>query len=59
MGFNKIEYDNQYAKEKYDRIPVIVPKGDKEKIKTAAEERGYKSTNEFIKALIYKEIEKE
>lgn len=59
MGFNKIEYDNQYAKEKYDRIPIMVPKGDKEKIKAAAEKRGYKSTNEFIKALIYTEIEKE
>lgn len=58
MAFNKVEYDNKYAKEKYDRIPIMVPKGDKNRIKAEAEKRGYKSINEFIKSLIYKEIEK-
>ena len=58
MAFNKVEYDNKYAKEKYDKIPIMVPKGDKDKIKAEATKRGYKSINEFIKSLIYKEIEK-
>lgn len=45
MAFNKVEYDNKYAKEKYDRIPIMVPKGDKDKIKAETTKRGYKSKN--------------
>ena len=56
--FNQTKYVNDYTKEKYDRIQVLVIKGDKEKIKAAAEKKGYKSTNDYIKALIYADIEK-
>lgn len=58
MTFNQSKYVNEYAKEKYDRIQVLVTKGDKDKIKAAAEKKGYKSTNDYIKALIYADIEK-
>ena len=31
--FNQISYQNEYIKEKYDRINLTVPKGRKEEIK--------------------------
>ena len=37
--FNQIAYQNNYKREKYDKIEVIVPKGEKEHIfcKTGSE----------------------
>ena len=37
--FNQISYQNEYIKEKYDRINLTVPKGRKEEIKKKAEEK--------------------
>ena len=49
--FNQIAYQNDYIKEKYDRINLTVPKGRKEKIKKRAAAVG-KSVNEYINSLI-------
>lgn len=49
--FNQFEYQNNYVKEKYDRISLIVPKGRKEEIKKKAAAEG-KSVNEYINSLI-------
>lgn len=49
--FNPTKYKNEYTKSKYDRIEVIVPSGEKEKIKKYAEKKGM-STNAFITSLI-------
>ena len=49
--FNQIAYQNDYIKEKYDRINLTVPKGRKEEIKKKAAEAG-KSVNEYINDLI-------
>ena len=43
-------------KKAYDAIQVLVKKGDREKIKQYAAEHG-QGLNEFIKDLIYREIE--
>ena len=59
MKFDKVKYDNQYIKENYDRISVIVPKGQKELIKNKAKKKGFASINEYIKYLINKDVEKE
>lgn len=56
--FDKKKYDNNYAKENYDRILITMPKGEKEKIKIATEKKGYKSVNEYIRETIKKDIEK-
>ena len=48
----KSDYDNQYAKENYDRIIVQVKKGEKETIKAYAKEKGYTSLNAYMNALI-------
>lgn len=49
--FNQIAYQNDYIKEKYDRINLTVPKGRKEEIKKKAATVG-KSVNEYINSLI-------
>jgi predicted DNA binding CopG/RHH family protein len=54
-NFNQIAYQNNYIKEKYDRINLLVPKGGKEKIKQKAAEAG-KSVNEYINELIEREL---
>ena len=45
--FNQISYQNEYIKEKYDRINLTVPKGRKEEIKKKAASAG-QSVNEYI-----------
>ena len=49
--FNQISYQNEYIKEKYDRINLTVPKGAKEQIKAKAAAQGM-SVNEYINRLI-------
>ena len=49
--FNQITYQNNYIKEKYDQVRLLVPKGNREKIKARAEAKGM-SVNEYINRLI-------
>ena len=49
-------YINNYQKEKYDRITIIRPKGEKEKLSGIAKEKGYKNLTEFINAAVNSEI---
>ena len=51
---DRTTYKNQHIKEHYDRINLIVPKGQKENIKRIAEEMGM-SVNEYICTLIFKD----
>ena len=53
MGYNKVEYNNRYIKESYDRIMIVVPKGDRDKIKAWCKDQG-KSVNAVVTGLIYK-----
>ncbi|MBR5596621.1 MAG: hypothetical protein IKW30_04350 [Lachnospiraceae bacterium] len=46
--FDATKYKNDFQKEKYDRIIVNVPKGDKKKIDENAKKQGYKSLNAFV-----------
>ena len=57
MGFNKINYDNQYQKDNYDRIIVTVPKGKKNTIIEHYRKKEYESLNQYINALINKDME--
>lgn len=52
--FNQISYQNEYIKEKYDRINLTVPKGRKEEIKKKAASTG-QSVNEYINTFIDKD----
>ena len=49
---------NKYIANNYDRINLTVPKGDKERIKAAADKRG-ESVNAFIQRAIKAEMERE
>lgn len=51
------EVKNRYNSKAYDRIAVVVKKGEREAIKAFAEEQG-KSVNQFITDLIYSEMNK-
>ena len=56
--FDKVAYNNSFNAEKYDRISLMVPKGDKEIIKAHAEARGEK-TNAFINRAIRETMERD
>ena len=51
--FNQIKYQNEYKRQKYDRMEVLTPKGEKAIIKEKAKAAG-ESVNEYI----YKAIKK-
>lgn len=56
MAYNKIEYDNNMIKERYDRINFTAPKGWKEIIAKRSKEKGFKYPGEYIKDLIEKDL---
>lgn len=56
--FNKIAYDNAYIAKAYDRINLTVPKGQKEKIKAAADAVGV-SVNAYISKAIAEKMERD
>ena len=55
--FNATKYKNDFQKEKYDRIIVNVPKGQKVKIDEEAKKRGYKSLNAFVVEAIKEKLD--
>lgn len=58
MGnFNKQKYDNEYAKNNYDRCIFNVQKGKKAIIEEHWRARGYKSLNAYVNALIDADME--
>lgn len=57
MGFNQSKYANEFAKEKYDRLNIQVPKGKKSIIEEHYKNKGYKSLNAYVNDLIYRDIQ--
>ena len=55
--FDKIAYNNQFNANAYDRIAVVVPKGQKDAIKARAESQG-ESVNAYIWRLIQEDMKK-
>ncbi len=56
MAFNQSEYANNYAKEKYDRLNIQVPKGQKAVIEAHWKRLGYKSLNSYVNELIQNDM---
>ena len=50
--------NDKYNAKAYDRINIAIPKGDKEKIKTHAEQHG-ESLNGFVKRAIDETMERD
>ena len=57
--FDKVAYDNAFIAEKYDRINLTVPKGDKEKIKAHADRHYKGSVNKFIQSSIKEQMKRD
>lgn len=55
MGKTSAEAKNRYNKKAYDRIELVVPKGQKEIIKAHAEAQG-ESVNSFIHKAILEQL---
>lgn len=49
---------NKWNKENYDRIEIVVPKGKKDQIKTAADACG-ESVNSYINKAVEERMERE
>ena len=58
-AFDATEYKNKFQKEKYDRIIVNVPKGQKKVIDDYAKEKNYKSLNSFVVDAINEKMKSE
>lgn len=56
--FNETKYKTDFRRDRYDQIAVTVPKGEKKKIKAAAEKAG-QSVNSYVVDAVYKRMEKE
>lgn len=56
MAFNQSQYANKFAKEKYDRLNIQVPKGQKAVIEAHWKTKGYKSLNSYINDLITRDM---
>lgn len=52
------DYRNQFAKEKYDRLNIQVPKGQKAIIEKHWRKQGYKSLNSYVNDLIKADMNK-
>lgn len=48
MSFDQYQYINDYKRDKYDRISLLVPKGGKATLQKVVAERGEKSVNALI-----------
>ena len=51
MAFDANKYKNQYEKDNYDRILILVPKGKKADIKERAEELGITVSELIVRAI--------
>ena len=57
--FNKIEYNNSFIAQAYDRINLNVPKGEKDTIKAHAAQFDNGSINGFIKRAIKETMQRD
>lgn len=55
--FDSTKYKNDFAKEKYDRLNIQVPKGQKAVIEEHWRAKGYKSLNSYVNDLIQKDMD--
>lgn len=51
MAFNKMRYDNDYRREHYDTLTVLVPKGKRKELKEAATLKGLTVSQYVVEAL--------
>lgn len=57
--FNQSKYAQEYNREKYDRLSINVPKGQKQAIEAHRIAKGYESLNQYVNALIQADMNAE
>ena len=57
MGKSHTIAQNKYISKTYDRINLIVPKGEKKRIQTVAEQNG-ESVNALINRVVFAEVKR-
>lgn len=57
--FNQNTYINAYSKEHYDRVTILLPKGDKEKLKEVAKSNNMTVTQYLLMTRDFYERNKE
>ena len=55
--FDKIKYNNQYNGNKYDRVSLMLPKGQRDILKDIAIQKGYRGITGLVNDLIKMVIE--
>lgn len=50
--FNQSKYVNDFAKENYARLTVLVPKASKDAIQAHIDAKGYRSISDYFKTLL-------
>lgn len=55
--FDQFSYQNEYNRQKYDRIMIVLPKGQGELVRKRAEIL-HSSVNGYLRMLINKDLEK-
>lgn len=53
--FDQVKYQNEYKKKNYDRLELLVPKGEKAIIKEKAAAAG-QSVNEFVYSAVKEKL---
>lgn len=56
--FNQIKYQNEFNKANYDRVEIIMPKGQKAVVKEKAKAAG-QSVSEYVNQAIGERMERE
>lgn len=51
MAFDQNQYINEYKRENYDRLSILIPKGRKKDIKTIADSKGVSVSQLVVEAL--------
>ncbi len=51
-------YINNYQKQNYDRITILVPKGRKEELTKISKENGNRTLTEFINTCVKEKLER-
>lgn len=59
MTFKQFKYQNDYNREHYARLSINIPLSEKESVFEHWKKNGYKSFNDYVKALIYEDMRKE
>lgn len=54
----QLDRQNQYNKQNYERLNIVMRPGDKNRVRAAAKSLGARSVNEYVVGLIYADLER-